>query len=139
MNKLNWKLIFRLSLFGLAMAIATVYWIPSRIEPVFWLVIFLICAYIIARNCTGRYFLHGFLTSLVNCIWITSAHVLLYSTYIARHPAEAAMAAKMPLPEHPRLMMLLTGLVAGIIFGLILGLFAFIASKIVKPSTAVSG
>lgn len=40
---MDWKLIFQLSLFGLAMAVATVYVIPSNIEPVFWLVIFLIC------------------------------------------------------------------------------------------------
>jgi uncharacterized membrane protein len=33
---MNWKLIFLLSLFGLAMAIATVFVIPSNIEPLFW-------------------------------------------------------------------------------------------------------
>ncbi len=48
---MNWNLIFKLSLFGLAMGIATVYWIPSNIEPYFWLVIFIICAYAIAKNC----------------------------------------------------------------------------------------
>jgi uncharacterized membrane protein len=38
----------------------------------------------------------------------------------------------MPLPDSPRLMMLITGPVIGIISGLVLGLFAFIASKIFK-------
>ena len=38
-DDVDWKLIFRLSLFGLAMAIATVFAIPSNIEPAFWLVI----------------------------------------------------------------------------------------------------
>jgi hypothetical protein len=47
---MNWKLIFQLSLFGLAMGIATVFVIPSNIEPAFWLVIFLICAYLIAKQ-----------------------------------------------------------------------------------------
>jgi hypothetical protein len=55
----NWKLIFQLSLFGLAMAIATVYWIPQNVEPFFWLVIFIICAYLIAKRCSDKYFLHG--------------------------------------------------------------------------------
>jgi hypothetical protein len=36
---MDWKLIFGLSLFGLAMAIATVFIVPSNIEPAFWLVI----------------------------------------------------------------------------------------------------
>ena len=129
---MNWKLSLKLSMFGLAMAIATVYFIPSNIEPLFWLLIFLTCAYIIAKNCTSGYFITGFVTSLFNCVWITSAHVLLYSTYIANHPQEAAMAANMPMPTHPRLMMLLMGPVVGIVSGLVLGLFAFIASKIVK-------
>ncbi len=132
---LNKTLIFKLSLFGLAMAFATVYFIPSTIEPLFWLVIFIFCAYIIAKKCDGKYFLHGFLTSLVNCVWITVVHILLANTYITNHPEQAAMMEKMPLPEHPRLMMLITGPVIGIISGLVLGLFAFIASKIVKKKS----
>ena len=129
---MNWKLIFGCSLFGLAMAIATVYVIPSNIEWIFWLVIFLLNAYLLAKNAGGKYFLHGFLVSLVNCAWITSAHILLYSTYIVNHPAEAAMQSQMPMPEHPRLMMLIMGPIIGIVSGLVQGLFAWIASKIVK-------
>ena len=129
---MNWKLIFGCSLFGLAMAIATVYVIPSTIEWAFWLPVFLINAYLLAKNASGKYFLHGFLVSLVNCAWITGAHVLLYSTYIASHPAEAAMQQQMPMPTHPRLMMLIMGPVIGIVSGLVQGLFAWIASKIVK-------
>jgi uncharacterized membrane protein len=129
---MNTNLIFKLSLFGLAMSIATVYIIPSKVEPLFWLVIFIYCAYTIATQCTGRYFLHGFLVSLLNSVWITAGHVLLFSRYMANHPDEAAMMANMPMPEHPRLMMLLTGPVAGVFFGLILGLFSFVASKMVK-------
>jgi hypothetical protein len=129
---MNWKLIFQLSLFGLAMAIGTVFWIPSNIEPAFWFVIFLICAYIIAKKSTDRYFQHGFLVSLANCVWITSFHIIFFSTYISNHPQEAEMMTKMPMPEHPRLMMLMMGPVVGIVSGLVLGLFAFMASKFVK-------
>jgi hypothetical protein len=129
---MNKKLIFQLSLFGLAMAIATVYIIPSKIEPIFWLVIFIICAYLIAKRAPGKYFLHGFLTSLANSVWITLTHVALYSTYIANHPEEAAMSAKMPMADHPQIMMAIMGPIVGVVSGLVLGLFAFIASKMVK-------
>lgn len=129
---MNWKLIIGLSLFGLAMAVATVFVIPSKIEPAFWLVIFIACAYLIAKNAPGKFFLHGFVLSLANCVWITSAHILWFNTYIVNHPQEATMSAQMPMPAHPRLMMLITGPMIGIISGLVLGLFAFIASKIVK-------
>ena len=129
---MNKKLIFQLSLFGFAMALATVYFIPSNIEPVCWLIIFIICAYIIAKKCTGVYFLHGLCVSLVNAIWITAAHILLFDTYITSHAKEAEMMTKMPMPDSPRLMMLMTGPVVGLVSGIVLGLFAFIASKIMK-------
>ena len=129
---MNKKIIFSLSLFGLAMAIATVFWIPSNIEPLFWLTIFIVCAYLIAKKCSGKFFLHGFLVSLVNCVWITSTHIILFESYIANHPQEAEMMKQMPMPDSPRLMMLITGPVIGIISGFVLGLFAFIASKIMK-------
>ncbi len=131
---MNWKLIFQLSLFGLAMALATISLISSAIEPIFWLLIFVACAFLIAKKAPGKYFLHGFLVSLVNCVWITAAHVAFYSTYLANHPEMAEMNAKMPLSDHPQLMMLLTGPVIGAVSGLILGLFSFIAGKLVKKS-----
>jgi hypothetical protein len=112
------------------MAILTVFVIPSNVEPLFWLAIFVFCAWVIARRCERRHFLHGLSVSVVNSVWITAAHVLLFDAYVARHPAEAAMAASMPLS--PRVMMLATGPVIGVISGLVLGLFAFIASRFVK-------
>ena len=135
---MNWKLIFTLSLFGLAMAIATVYCIPGNIEIAFWIPIFIICAYFIAKNCSSKYFLHGFLVSIFNCIWITSAHILLYHTYIANHAQEAEMMGKLPSPMniHPRMVMAVMGPIIGVISGLILGLLAWIASKIVKKNLA---
>jgi hypothetical protein len=129
---MNWKLIFQLSVFGLAMAFATIALISSAIEPIFWLLIFVICAFLIAKRAPGKYFLHGFLVSLVNCVWITAAHIAFYSTYLANHLETAEMSARMPLSDHPQLLMLLTGPVIGAVSGLILGLFSFIAGKLVK-------
>lgn len=133
---MNWNLIFKLSLFGLAMAFATVYFIPSNIEPFCWLLIFIICAYLIAKNCSSKYFLHGLLVSLVNAVWITTAHIFLFDQYISNHAKEAEMMKRMPMPDSPKLMMLMTGPVVGIVSGLILGLFAFIAAKIMKRKQA---
>ena len=128
---LNWKLIVQLSFFGFAMGVATVFWIPSTIEPFFWLAIFLVCAYVLATKNTGKFFLHGFLVSIVNSIWITTLHVLLFNSYVIRHPEEAAMMTRMPLPDSPRTMMIITGPIIGVISGLVLGLFSLIASKLV--------
>jgi len=129
---MNWKLIFQLSVFGLIMAFATVSLIPEKVEPVFWLVIFVFCAWVIAKACSGKYFLHGFLVSLVNCIWIVAAHIYFFQTYMAHHPSMASMKLPAPLNAHPRLAMLIFGPVFGILSGIILGLFSFVASKIVR-------
>jgi hypothetical protein len=134
MSRLDWKLILLLSLFGLAMGIATVFVIPSNVEPIFWLAIFLVCAYVIAKKAPGKFFLHGFCVSLVNCVWVTGAHIALLASYLPRHPNEAQMMAKMPMPDSPRLMMLMMGPVVGIVSGLVLGSFAFIAGKLVKKA-----
>ena len=133
---MNWSLIFKLSLFGLAMAFATVFIVPSNVEPFLWLVISVICAYIVAKNCTSNFFMHGFMVSIINSIWITLAHVGFYHTYIANHPKEAEMMTKIPSGLNPKVLMLITGPIVGVISGLIFGLFAFIASRLVKRSTA---
>jgi len=130
------RLVLTLSLFGLVMAFATVWVIPPKLEPVFWLAIFGTCAVVIAKRAPGRYFLHGFSVSLANCVWITSVHVLFRETYLAHHVEEAASLAKMPLPDSPRLMMAMLGPVIGIVSGLVLGALSFGASKLFAPRPA---
>src|SRR6266480_402246 len=102
---MNWKLIGLLSLFGLAMALGTVSFIPSNVEPMLWLPIFLITAWVIATRAPRRVFLHGLLLGLANCVWITAAHILLLERYLGAHPREAAMIEATAMPGSPRLMM----------------------------------
>jgi len=131
---MNWKIIFQLSVFGLIMAFATVSLIPEKMEPAFWLVIFIFCAWVIAKACQGKYFLHGFLVSMVNCVWLTGVHIAFRETYAFHHPDMAKMGASLPpaLTVHPRLAMAVMGPIFGAMFGIVLGLFSFVASKIVK-------
>jgi hypothetical protein len=133
---MNWKLIFYLSLFGLVMAIATVFWIPTNVEPFFWLVIFVVCAWYVAKECTGRYFLHGFLISLANCVWITGFHFVFSRKYLIHHPDMLEFIRQSPWPLHPRRLILVTGPAFGVFSGLVLGLFCLIASKLVKKDKA---
>jgi hypothetical protein len=128
---MNWRLVAQLSLFGAAMGVASVFLIPPAVEPFVWLAIFVVCAAIIARKCARKHFLHGFLVSVANSVWMTAGHIVFFDDYIARHPREAAMAAQM---GSPRLMMLATGPVVALISGLVLGLLAFGASKVLEPA-----
>src|SRR5437762_1029803 len=129
---MNGKLIFTLSLFGLAMGTATVFVISSSSEPFVWLAIFLICAWAIARYATGRYFVHGLVLGLLNSVWMTASHVLMFDEYIANHPKEASMMSSMPLPDSPKLMMALMGPIIGAVSGMILGLLAIVARKLMR-------
>ncbi len=129
---MNWKLILKLSLFGLAMGVATVYVIPSNIEFFFWLPIFIISAYFIAKRCADSFFANGFMVGVVNSIWISAAHVILFDAYIARHAMEAAQYHDPRIPVPPKVAMFVIGIFIGITSGLVIGLFAFIASKIIK-------
>ncbi len=130
---MNGKLIFGLSLFGLAMGFATVFVIPWKEEPFFWLPIFIICAFVIARQAPGRVFLHGFLLGIVNSVWVTGAHLLFFSRYLAGHPMEAAMITAV---HGTRLLasaaMVPVGLSSGLISGAVIGLLAYVVAKAIK-------
>jgi len=130
---MNWKVIFALSLFGLAMGVATVFIVPSRVEPVLWLAIFVVCAVLIARAGVPKPFLYGFLVSVLNSVWIIAAHEIFFDRYVAGHPQEASMPTG-GIP--PRVFMVIIGLMIGIVSGLVLGLFSWIASRYVKPAPA---
>ena len=133
---MNWKLIVQLSLFGFAMGIATVFVISSNAEPLFWLGIFLVSAYLIAVRSPGRPFVHGVMVGFVNGLWVTGFHILFAAQYLANHPQEASMMASMPLPTHPRVMMALIGPCIGLLSGIVLGLLAFIVTKLIARRAA---
>ena len=129
---MNWKVIFGLSLFGLAMAIGTVFAISPAVEPFCWLVIFVICAFVIARRAAARPFLHGFLLGIVNSVWVTGAHIVFFGRYIAGHAQEAAMMQRMPASLSPRELMAITGAFIGVISGIVIGVLALIASRVLN-------
>lgn len=133
---MNWRLIFGLSLFGLAMALLTVALIPSTVEPIFWLAIFAICAFLIAKSRASGHFVHGLLVGIVNSVWVTSAHLIFFSAYMSNHAREAAMTQSMPLS--PRAMMALIGPVVGIISGVIIGALAWIAGRFIHPASSAA-
>jgi len=133
---MNWKLLFSLSLLGLVMAVATLYWIGPRIEPLFWLIDFVFCAWMIVRRAPGRLFLHGFVLGLLNCVWVTAAHYIWYDTYMANHPQMADMMKNSPIDL--RTMQLIVGPFIGAISGVVIGLITLLVGAIAgkKPAAA---
>jgi hypothetical protein len=133
---MNWRLIAQLSLFGLAMGLATVYFIPSTVEPLFWLAVFLVSAYLIATRAPQYRFRHGLYVGMANSLWVIGCHVGLFGAYASRHAREMAMMTTMPLSTHPRVMMIVSGLVIGVVSGALLGLLSLGAARLVTKRAA---
>lgn len=129
---MNWKLIFLLSLFGVVMGVASLFGFTRGIEPFLWLLIFVFYAWRIAKNAPGKFFLHGFLVSVLNGIWISIIHAAFFSLYVKNNPEMLESFSKLPPSLSPRLMMLIIGPIVGVLFGVIAGLFALVGAKIVR-------
>ena len=133
---MNARLVLLLSMLGLAMAFGTVFFIASNIAPFAWLAIFLVCAWLIATRAGSKPFRHGLAVGLLNSVWVTSAHILLFRQYAASHPEEMEAMRSMPLAESPRLMMAITGPIIGLVTGVVLGVLALGATKLVSRRPA---
>lgn len=133
---MNWKLIFLLSLFGVAIAVASLFGWTRGIEPFLWLIIFVLYAWWIAKNAPGKYFLHGLLASVLNGIWISIIHAAFFSLYVRNNPQMLEGFRRLPPSLSPRAMMLIIGPIVGVIFGVLAGLFAVVGSRIVRRREA---
>ena len=135
---MNKKLILLLSLFGIAMAFISTYWITSTTsELAVWFVILLTCAYFISRQCSEKYFLNGFLAGILSSFFVTAAHIWLFDDYASHHLERMLLFGNMPMS--PRTGMALMAPAFALVSGLSLGLFSVIATKIAKspaPSAA---
>ena len=134
---MNWRLIFALSLFGVVMAVAGLLGLTRGTEPLLWLVIFIIYAICIAQYAGGKYFLHGFLVSVLNGVWIALIHFAFFPMFLRNNPDVAASFQKFPVPISLRFLNLIIGPVAGALFGVVAGLFAFVAAKLLRKNQAV--
>lgn len=133
---MNWKLIFLLSLFGLALGVASIFTLSPVVEFVLWVGVSVITAILIAKFANSKYFLHGFLVAVVNTFWVTIAQVAMFYTYIVSHPEYLEMVEKLPpaLAEHPRRLLIYRSPVVAIISGLFVGLLSWIAGKVINRS-----
>ena len=104
---MNWNLIFSLSLLGLLMAIGTTFLIPFIAAIFIWLLIFLVCAIIIAKKTDEFYFLNGLFTAIAISLWVTLLHFLLFTKFIFANAWVIETTAKLPRIGSPRVMILI--------------------------------
>ena len=135
---MRWKLIFLLSLFSVAMSLATVYHIlPSGVEQVIWLLILIFCAVVIAKNASQKLFLHGFLLCIINAVWQTVIHAALFDTFTAHNQDMVEKFKNVPMDQFT--LMIIMGLTIGVVSGVVTGLLAMLAGKFIKPPAPKAG
>jgi len=156
---MNWKVVFILSIFGLIVALGTISLIPQRIESSFWLmiyfnnlpmpepfpkleaviwlIVYIFSGYIIAKFCSNKFFLQGFIVSVLNSLWILIFHIVYFNSYIPTHTDMISLFEEMST-SHPKLTIAFVNLAFGVLAGIVLGLFSFITSKIVRNSFFLS-
>lgn len=132
---MNWKLIFSLSLFGVAMGFASLTGWTQGIEWLLWLLIYLVSAWFIAQKAPAKHFLHGFVVGLLNGIVHAIIQAAFFDTYLASNAQVAEQFGNIPGGLPPLLFVLLSGPFIGVISGGILGLFAVIMMKLIKKDT----
>ncbi len=140
---MRWGLVLSLSMFGLAMALGTVALIPLRLGGPLWIVIFLVTSFIVAKRADRLFFLHGFMVGLANWAWVTAAHVVFHSAYVAHHAADIAARQAMAGPALPApfagafaLMQAYDVPIPGA-SGLIYGTLSWLGSKVLRRKVGV--
>jgi hypothetical protein len=130
---MNWKLVLQLAVFGIAMGLGTVFFVPSAVEPILWLIVFLLSAYTIAKHCVRLQFLNGLLVGLLDSLLKTTVHMVFFNAYVARHPQEIAMIRQMTSAISPRQLILLSSPIWGLLYGTATGLLTLLLALFIKP------
>ncbi len=135
---MNWKLVFGLAGFGILMGLLSLFGYTEGIEWPLWLLIAVICAFVIAKVCPAKLFLTGLLVGLLDGVFNSIVQSLFVDTYLSHNARAAKGFGPIPGGLNPRIFVLIAGPFVGLLYGLVLGLFAWLAGKIFKKSAAQS-
>src|SRR5438132_1314334 len=120
---MNWKLIFALNLFAVVIGTASLFGLTGHFEPLIWLLVFVIYARLIAKYAPGKFFLHGFMVSLINGVIIGAIHAAFLRTFLLNNLEIGINFRHLPRSLDPHVFTLIVGPIVGALLGLISGLF----------------
>lgn len=133
---MNWKLIFGLTAFGILMGVLSLFGYTEGIELILWLVIAVLCAVVIAKVCSAKFFLTGLLVGLFDGVFNSILQSAFFSTYLTNNPKVATGFGPIPGGLDPRFSVLITGPFVGLLYGLFVGLLAWLAGRVFRKSAA---
>jgi hypothetical protein len=128
---MNWKLIGLLCGFGVLMGGASVLGLTKGMEGLLWLVIGVICVWLIVWRAPVRFFLHGFFVGLIGGAVAPVVQFLFFATYRANNPELATRFAEIPGGMEPKYFFLMLTPIIGLASALALGLVCWLAAKLI--------
>jgi hypothetical protein len=131
---MNWKLIGLLCGFGVLMGGASVLGFTKGVEGLLWLVIGVICVWLIVWRAPVRFLPHGFFVGLIGGAVAPVIQFLFFSAYLANNPELATRFAEIPGGMEPRYFVLMLTPIIGLISGLMLGLACWLVAKLAGKS-----
>ena len=129
---MNWKLIALLSTLGLAMALATIFFLPADAEALCWLIVTAIAAAVLGSKLQSLYALHGFLVGLSFTFYNIAFRLIFFHHYFDTHPEDMEKIAHRFVEGHLHIKLIVFGLIAGTLYSMVLALFTWISSRIAK-------
>jgi uncharacterized membrane protein YeaQ/YmgE (transglycosylase-associated protein family) len=104
----------------------------KRLEPVLWLLIAGVCAFVIAKQCRRRQFLHGFFVGLIGGTVASLIQALLFQTYSTNNPRFIEDFGKVSAGISARTFILALTPIIGVIGAILLGLLCWGAGKVFR-------
>ncbi len=132
---MSWRLVFLLSLSGLAIGLATTFGlVHAGVEKFVWLVVVVLLAIVIARRAPRRPFVHGVFTGFLAGVLCLFVQGLMFDAYLAHNPSAAQSFQQLPRGMSPRVLMVVLAPLLGALYGVLVGLLAFAIARLTGRS-----
>jgi hypothetical protein len=132
MRILNWKIIRRLALFGIAMGAATIWGWVGNYEGLVWLLVAAICAVVIVRGVAQQHFQNGVIAGAIIMLTAQLMQVIFFPIYLANNLGHTADFNQLPIDFPPRLFALMLGPFIAAGSGIVLGVMSWGAAMAVS-------
>ncbi|QQS35788.1 MAG: hypothetical protein IPM56_16330 [Ignavibacteriales bacterium] len=131
MSKINLKLILPLLFFGILMGAAGVLGLLGKYELIIWLPVFMVCAFILAKFLTAKFFVNGFVLGFLLAVLSSAIQVIFFDHYINNNPQLKSGFEKLPSPGDAKIFFIMMAPLIGLLSGITLGVFTTAFKKLI--------